>query len=594
MPKRQVSGVGILVASLLSLNVCPVVGEFSGDKTVIISPELKVSIGEGDEITLSARPLPAEGLDAFVRRFTDNPRTKKEILSQNEGVKLLRPDVFVRVPYRLLSENYRRIAIEALFPKDTSDAKGWAHRVAALTGKPESLWRIAEWFTGDGANYKEVQAANGLEALPTEPEQVVRIPVKLLTPTFRDEAESAATTAPAPLEFGRDEKGRYALYRLQRGEALYTAVVVRLTGRLHAEDVNAKAAEIAQRNGISDVRAIPVGYAVKIPVEDLSPEFRPADDPARIEEEKGRLEANQFVNRVRAADLAGVTFVLDAGHGGRDTGASVGGVEEARHVYDIACRVERLLHAHTRAAVFPTVRRKTPCSSDGRSDQVLDSRSARVMTSPPYDLDDPRAGVNFRWYLANSVLRRVEERGGSEDRTVFVSLHADSLHPAVRGLMVYIPGEKYLKTSFGKNGDLYNARREVREGPRVSFSRRDRIKAEGVSRHLAEKIVGAFRALGLPLHAFQPIRRNVIRGGREWVPAVLRYNRIPARVLIEVCNLNNPDDRKLLVSRGYRERVAQAIVSALVEFYGGEGDRTVTAQKRGSRPSTGGAPATED
>ena len=147
--KRQVSGVGILVASLLSLNVCPAVGEFSGDKTVVISPELKVSIGEGDEITLSARPLPAEGLDAFVRRFTDNPRTKKEILSQNEGVKLLRPDVFVRVPYRLLSENYRRIAIEALFPKDTSDAKGWAHRVAALTGKPESLWRIAEWFTGD-------------------------------------------------------------------------------------------------------------------------------------------------------------------------------------------------------------------------------------------------------------------------------------------------------------------------------------------------------------------------------------------------------------------------------------------------------------
>jgi N-acetylmuramoyl-L-alanine amidase len=566
---------------------------FTADKTITISPELKVSIGEGDEITLAARPLPAEGVDAFVRRFTDNPRTKKEILSQNEGVKLLRPDVFVRVPYRLLSENYRRIAIEALFPRDTSDAKGWVHRVTALTGKPESLWRIAEWFTGDGANYKEVQAANGFEALPTMREQVVRIPLKLLTPTFRDEATAAAATSPLPLQFGRDEKGRYALYRLQRGEALYSAVVVRLTGRLHAEDVNAKAAEIAQRNGISDVRTIPVGYAVKIPVEDLSPEFRPPDDPARIEEEKGRLEANQFVNRVRAANLAGVTFVLDAGHGGRDTGAFVGGVEEARHVYDIACRVERLLRAHTRASVFPTVRRRAPCS-DGRSDEVLDSRSARVMTSPPYDLDDPKAGVNFRWYLANSVLRRVEERGGSEDRTVFVSLHADSLHPAVRGLMVYIPGEKYLKTSFGKNNVLYNARREVREEPRVSFSRRDRIKAEGVSRHLAEKIVGAFRTLGLPLHAFQPIRRNVIRGGREWVPAVLRYNRIPARVLIEVCNLNNPDDRKLLVSRAYREKVAQAIVSALVEFYGGEDDRTVTAQKRGSRQPSGGAQPTED
>jgi N-acetylmuramoyl-L-alanine amidase len=262
----------------------------------------------------------------------------------------------------------------------------------------------------------------------------------------------------------------------------------------------------------------------------------------------------------------------------------VDGVEEASHVYDLACRVERLLRAHTRATVVPTVRRLAPCS-DGRSDAVGESRSARVMTSPPYELDDPVAGVNFRWYLANSVLRRAEERGGSEDRTVFVSLHADSLHPAVRGLMVYIPGEKYLKTSFGKSGNPYAARREVREEPRVSFSRRDRIKAEGVSRHLAEKIVGAFRSLGLPLHAFQPIRRNVIRGGREWVPAILRYNRIPARVLIEVCNLNNSDDRRLLVSRSYRERVAQAIVSALVDFYGGPGSQTVTARKGSSPPS---------
>ena len=52
--------------------------------------------------------------------------------------------------------------------------------------------------------------------------------------------------------------------------------------------------------------------------------------------------------------------------------------------------------------------------------------------------------------------------------------------------------------------------------------------------------MASFREADLPLHPFQPIRRNVIRGGREWVPAILRYNRIPARVLIEVCNLNNP------------------------------------------------------
>jgi hypothetical protein len=135
--------------------------------------------------------------------------------------------------------------------------------------------------------------------------------------------------------------------------------------------------------------------------------------------------------------------------------------------------------------------------------------------------------------------------------------------------MIYVPGEKYLSGSYSKSGEPYASRREVREAPRVSFSRREKIAAEGVSTDLAERLVASFREADLPLHPFQPIRRNVIRGGREWVPAILRYNRIPARVLIEVCNLNNPDDRKLLRTRAYREKVAEAIADALVAFYGG-------------------------
>lgn len=546
-------------------------------RVIKVSEELRVSIEDDEQVFLSVRPLPGEALDAFVRRFTDDPATKKEILAGNAGMNLLRKDVFVRVPYRLLSDNYRRIAMEALFPGDYGDAREWTHLVTAPAGHPESLWRIAEWFTGDGANYRSIREDGRIASLPTESGQAVRIPARLLLPAFRAAAASAAPEA--PLEFGRDEKGRYAVYRLKKGEALYTSVVIRFTGRLHAEDVAAKATEIAARNGIENVRGIPADFAVKIPLEDLAAEFRPPDDPARIEEDKSRLEAEQFVNRVRAADLSGVTFVLDAGHGGRDIGASVEGVEEARYVYDLACRVEALLREHTKARVVATVQGRSPCRRR-TADGVADARAAQVLTHPPYPLEDPVAGVNLRWYLANSVLRSFEKQGGSEDRTVFVSLHADSLHPAVRGLMVYIPGERFLRDSFQKSGAVYASRSEVREAPRVSFSRRERIKAEGVSRDLADNIVRAFRAAALPLHAFQPVRRNVIRGGREWVPAILRYNRIPARVLVEVCNLNNPDDRKLLVTRSYRDKVARALVSALVAFYGGGGEKTQLAVKR--------------
>lgn len=562
-------GVSVAVAFFVSFAVG------AAEKVVIVSPEIRVSVEEGNEVFLAARALPNEGVDAFVKRLTDDPGARKEILGGDGRLRLLRRDTYFRVPYARLSAAYRKIAMEALFPGDGADATGWTHRVTAPTDTPESLWRIAEWFTGDGRRYREIRQAGRIPSLETEKGQAVRIPAELLLPVFRSEA-AAATPPEVPLEFGSDEKGRYAIYRLKRGEALYSAVVVRFTGRVHAEDVNEKAREIAERNSIADVRAIPVGYAVKVPVEDLAPEFRPPDDPQRIEEEAARLETAQFVNRVRAADLSGVTFVLDAGHGGRDTGAIVGGVEEAREVYELACRVEALLARHTKATVVRTVKGEKACSIR-RSEAAGDWRSARVMTTPPYDLEDAVAGVNFRWYLANAVLRRAERDGGSEERTVFVSLHADSLHPAVRGLMVYIPGEKFLQGTYGKTGEPYASRREVREAPRVSFSRRERMQAEGMSRDFAQKIVAAFRAAGLPLHDFQPVRRNVIRAGREWVPAILRYNRIPTRVLVEVCNLNNPDDRKLLVTPSYRGKVAQALVSALVDFYGGKGRDVITA-----------------
>lgn len=564
-------------------------------KPVAISAEMRVVVAPGDDVVLEARPHRGESLLAFSKRLTGDPRAKKVILAANPGLKQpLKRDAWVRVPYRLLSAALQKTAMRALFPEDRAEAAGWVHTVAAPAGRPESLWRIAEWYTGNPKNYRAIRAEGGLASLQTDAGQKVRVPARLLLPAFRDDVSAASAKSPTrqsrygdgaaaadksesvPLEYGSDAGARYAVYRLQKGEALYSAVVVRFTGRVHAEDVNAKAAEIANRNGIADVRTIPVGFGVKIPVEDLALEFRPRDDPERIAEENAQREAAQFVHRVHADDLAGVTLVLDAGHGGRDTGALSDGLEEARYVHDLACRVQRLVETHTRAKVFQTVAGERPCPVP-KGDEVAETRAVRVLTTPPYKLEDVVAGVHLRWYLANAILRRSERSGSQDDRTVFVSLHADSLHPAVRGAMVYIPGEKYLKETYAKTDEVYLSRQEVREAPRVSFSRAERLRAEGVSRDLAEKIVAAFRADDLPLHAFQPIRKNVIRAGREWVPAILRYNRIPARVLLEVCNLNNPEDRHLLVTRAYRERVARALVSALVDFYGGSGRETVTA-----------------
>jgi N-acetylmuramoyl-L-alanine amidase len=535
-------------------------------RTVVVSSELKVAIARGDVLYLFAKPLPGEGIKAFAKRFSDNPATEKKILEINRKSNVLLAGVYVRVPYDLLSDNYKKIALQAIFPDDTAAPSGWSHRVTAPSGSPESLWRIAEWFTGNGANYQRIRKENAHASLQTEAGETIRIPVDLLLPPFRASAVARDEEGPAPLTFGKDAKGDYASYRLRKGEALYSSVVVRFTGLVHAEDVNAEAERVARRSGVEDVHSIPVGFEIKIPREDLLPEYKPASDPQRVEYERSRLETAQFVNRIRAVDLAGITVVLDPGHGGRDTGALIEGVAEARYVYDISKRVADILKRQTRAKVVLTVDdARVPGVSD--SDRLTISTGGRVMTSPPYPIDDAIPGVHLRWYLANSLLKAALTQGGEPTRVVFISIHADSLHSSVRGAMVYIPGEKYLTGSFSKSGSVYQARREYRQEPRVSFSRRERLEADGVSRELAEKIIGAFRRESLPIHPYNPIREYVIRGGREWVPAVIRYNRIPTRLLLEVCNLNNNEDRALIQTRDYRAKVARGVIEALTQFY---------------------------
>ena len=159
--------------------------------------------------------------------------------------------------------------------------------------------------------------------------------------------------------------------------------------------------------------------------------------------------------------------------------------------------------------------------------------------------------MNLRWYLANSVLRRTSGKNGGQRGPDRVPLAARRLAPpgGARhdGLRPGREVPERRRTASPASPTTRGGRCGRRR--RVSFSRKEKIEAEGISRDLAEHIVASFRAADLPLHAFEPIRRNVIRGGGEWVPAILRYNRIPARVLVEVCNLNNPEDRRLLQTR---------------------------------------------
>ena len=559
------------------------------------------ALTDGRELFLEAEPLQGEGLLAFTRRLTGGEDAADAISAANRNPRRLLSDIRYRVPYDRLKPELQVAVIQALFPDAQERYDSWV--VTVPEGFRElRLTNLTAWLTGDVDDSAAVGVFNDLSGVIREG-QTILFPRGLLKEAFRPGLPAAPPPetvmiaagpeqkpeAPVPGEgnppeapptptaasgldprLTYDDAGQVAVYRLKQGEALYSAVVVRFIGAVRAKEVNALADELAQLNGIRDVRDMPVGQPIRIPFDLLLPELLPPSDPRRQEWEKDRAASSQYSNTVRASRLEGITVILDAGHGGEDPGTNHEGLWESVYVYDVMVRVKRLLEATTAAEVIPTT------VDDARGYSALDrdvlprSRRHRVLTHPAYPIRDARVSAHLRWYLANSLHRKAQKVSRDPAKSIFLSIHADSLHHSLRGAMVYVPSTSLTKGSFGKNGTVYTSRREVKEARSVSFSWKERTRSEGLSRQFADKLLGAFRRHTLAVHPEKPVRDRIIRCRRcsPFVPAVVRYNEVPTKLLLEICNMNNPEDRTLLKTAAFRQRIALAIVDGILDYYG--------------------------
>jgi len=581
------------------------------------SSSLRATLTRDYQIDVAVTPHAGDAWTRLARRVTGDASNWEELAAFNEADETLKTHKAIRVPYALLRPELQLDIVKTLFPEDQRTPDGWRHVVVGARGiEGESLWNIAEWFTGAGANYSLIRKANPSQGLSTRKGDVILIPKRLLTAAFggSSEEENAPKTAaevrkPADdatqratadedvpeatvvalpgqplltpsLAYERTAAEPHAVYRLQKGEALYSSVGIRFTGRVYARDVNDVIDRIVKFNEIDDVSKIPVDYPVKIPMDLLSPEWLPGDAPQRIAQEATRRESAMAAKRTRATGLEGVQVILDAGHGGTDPGTAHDDLWESVYVYDVACRLKKLLERDSAAKVSMTTKSKnngfTVMNRNVLDPKVLRANDHYVQTTPKYLLDDAIVGVNLRWYLANSIFRRAMKTGVPREKVIFLSIHADSLHPSLRGAMAYIPGASFVKGSYQKKGEIYLARSEVREQPTVTHTRRDALMAEGLSRELAESVMDSFGRKGLKVHPFEPVRDNVIRRGREWVPAVIRHNQVPTRMLLEVCNLGNRKDRALIQTKQYRQQLAEAVYEGIAAFYA-SGERRAPA-----------------
>jgi N-acetylmuramoyl-L-alanine amidase len=104
---------------------------------------------------------------------------------------------------------------------------------------------------------------------------------------------------------------------------------------------------------------------------------------------------------------------------------------------------------------------------------------------------------------------------------------------------------------------------EYRNHPTVRLGEDFKARVEASSRHFAESIVRSLDGNDIGVHPYEPIRDRVLRGRSSWVPAVLRYTAAQNAVLLECCNMANPEDRALLLQQEWRERFARAVVEGM-------------------------------
>ncbi len=518
-------------------------------------------------------------------------------LASAEDCKLYKDRQAVAVPFSKLNPKAQRAALEAVFPQDYVDASGWWHTVSFYgTDGSESTLLLAEWLTGTPgySNQIRVEGAQGPPAEPLEKGLRLLVPMRLLLPAMQ-----ALTPRPAPseptepkgdakagtghesvspevsgLSYGSDKEGKYAEYHMRKGETIYSGVVGRFTDYSGHTEVQGACEVIMQRSGIKDDRKVGAGQRIRIPLEMLADRYQPQGTEERKEYDEVQAEAQRLSgDKNRTKDLEGVVVILDPGHGGRDSGAPpVDGVYEYAVNYDIACRIKSLLETKTRAKVFMTMRDVDHGFAVSNAHKFGEDGNKVVQTTPPYYNDDAKVSANLRWYLANDIYRHERAAGVTERNVLFTSIHCDALHREMKGAMIYVPGAAHRRETETPNGHDYNQYAEARGARAASCTDAQALRDEAMSRVFAQTLVGALGAHKPVIRVHQsgdPIR-NVIRqrGGKAYLPCVLRNACVPTKVLIETGNTNNAEDRANLADPKWRQAFAEAYIDALRRHYG--------------------------
>lgn len=220
-----------------------------------------------------------------------------------------------------------------------------------------------------------------------------------------------------------------------------------------------------------------------------------------------------------------IVVAIDAGHGGKDSGAiGVGGIYEKHVTLAVAKRLQKLINqqANMRAVMI-------------RDRDVFIPLKERVNLAKHQKAD------------------------------IFISIHADAFHDKrVKGGTVYVLSEKGASSEMAKliaqseNASLQQVNLgEVDNDVLYALSDMSREANVNVSRKLAKNVLGEMQKT-VKMHKASVQSANF---------AVLKTLDMPA-LLIETAFISNPTEAKNLQNPKFQEKVASAIAKGLNQFVG--------------------------
>jgi N-acetylmuramoyl-L-alanine amidase len=213
-------------------------------------------------------------------------------------------------------------------------------------------------------------------------------------------------------------------------------------------------------------------------------------------------------------------IVIDAGHGGRDPGATGRGVTEAEVVLDVALRLEKLLQKASGVEVILT----------RRTDEFI--------------------ALHERTAIAN--------REGAD---LFLSIHANaSSNAQARGVETY-----FLNFANNLSAAAVAARENAASGQPMG-ALPDIVKAIALHNKLDESRDFATHIQRMMFERLRAANCSIKDLGVKQAPFVVLIGAAMPSVLAEISFVTNPQDARLLKGGAYRQRIAEALFNAIRNY----------------------------